>query len=475
MKSRTNFNELDLLRRVQKVGALGFFIIDLVEQKWEVSEVLADILEFGQRQKDGLTSWLQYIHPEDQAKTMALFEETLRNGKHFQTSYRAKMEKSGKFIWLEVDAEVYYLEDGTPDKMIGTAKNINSYKELIEKLSTTASYLKEAQRVGKLGSFRVDFEAGSWEISPILAEILGADQLYFDQLNGWFNYIHPDDRKLYRQKFEAAVVAKATEFHHDPYRVINKKTGKIIWLDVSGEINYNQTGRATSLLGNSKDITELRVKQLELERKNKVLRSVAWQQSHGFRSPLSRALGILMEIEEGEPSEEELAFYLQNLRSSLEEVDGQVQEIVTKVNTLEADYLKPEFPESLGQYANRRNYIHIVDDDPVTLRLHQKIMSRIDPKAEIHLSQSGAELLERLRKPRKGSNLILLDINMPDMDGWEVLEKLENDFIFVNTEVVMVSSSADLVDQQKAFEHDLVLDYIVKPLGYDKIVKLVQT
>lgn len=474
MQNRSLNKDLNLLKKVQKVGKLGYFIIDLAEQHWEVSEILADMLEFEQQYFEGLTTWLEFIHPDDQEKTMALFNESIKNQSAFNTSYRARQQKSGKYIWLDLDAEVTYFEDGRPKKMIGTAKDISAYKGLIQDLTTTTNYLTEAQKVGRLGTFKVDFMANKWEVSPVLGDCLGTNTLINHDIKTWLEFTHPTDREANQEKFEAVVSKRERKYCHRPYRVINKKSGDIIWLDVSGEITYDANGRPLVLFGTSKDITEVISQQLELERKNKVLRSIAWQQSHGFRSSISRALSIMMEIEDGQPTQEEMKLYLRNLKLSIEELDVHVKEVVTKVNNLENDYKLFSLTDGLTNQSEERDFIHIVDDDPLTLKLHEKLIARINPQSKIKTSTSGEDFLKDVNQSQKGRHLVLLDINMPTMSGWEVLDQLQYNMKLVNTEVVMVSSSADRADQKRASEYPLVLDYIVKPLSFDKIVKLIK-
>ncbi len=62
--------------------------------------------------------------------------------------------------------------------------------------------------------------------------------------------------------------------------------------------------------------------------------------------------------------------------------------------------------------------------------------------------------------------VILLDINMPEMNGWDFLKTLDRDFDTTHIHVVMVSSSTDKEDHQRAAAFDCVIDYIEKPFDY---------
>lgn len=60
--------------------------------------------------------------------------------------------------------------------------------------------------------------------------------------------------------------------------------------------------------------------------------------------------------------------------------------------------------------------------------------------------------------------LILLDLNMPVMDGWEFLDELEKTEISARTKVAIVTSSVNQADLQMAEQRDIVDIYLTKPL-----------
>jgi twitching motility two-component system response regulator PilG len=79
--------------------------------------------------------------------------------------------------------------------------------------------------------------------------------------------------------------------------------------------------------------------------------------------------------------------------------------------------------------------IMVVDDDPDLLRLLEKILMRRG--YEVATSSSGGECLERVKIKRP--DLILLDVMMPDMDGWTVCKALKADPDTRNIPVVILT------------------------------------
>ena len=87
-----------------------------------------------------------------------------------------------------------------------------------------------------------------------------------------------------------------------------------------------------------------------------------------------------------------------------------------------------------------------------------------------YLSQS-----ENLKKNKENDNLVVfLDLNMPIMDGWEFLEKFENELYanYPNIKIILLSSSVDPSDIEKSNQFPMVFKFMSKPLSKE-ILKIV--
>lgn len=119
--------------------------------------------------------------------------------------------------------------------------------------------------------------------------------------------------------------------------------------------------------------------------------------------------------------------------------------------------------------------ILIVDDDPVVQFLHEQIILRSDIDAEVLIFTNGVEALHYLETMSAGlmSCLILLDIHMPVMDGWEFLDELRTKNFSFPIEVAVVSSSPTDAIRERALRNEMVSAFLNKPLkNLDEIRKI---
>lgn len=103
--------------------------------------------------------------------------------------------------------------------------------------------------------------------------------------------------------------------------------------------------------------------------------------------------------------------------------------------------------------------ILIVDDEPANLALLRQILS---PEHALVFARNGTEALAAAAKHRPA--LILLDIEMPDMDGYTTCRKLKLDPQTESIPVIFVTSLAETGDETAGFEAGAV-DYLVKPVS----------
>jgi CheY-like chemotaxis protein len=114
-----------------------------------------------------------------------------------------------------------------------------------------------------------------------------------------------------------------------------------------------------------------------------------------------------------------------------------------------------------------------IDDDPIALLLSRFVIAKSHFASEIVTLNDGQEAInylyrsDVLEKNNTTEDLIIfLDLNMPIMDGWEFLEKFKTELYsdYQNVKIVLLSSSIDPDDIQKAKNFCMVIDFMSKPI-----------
>ena len=104
--------------------------------------------------------------------------------------------------------------------------------------------------------------------------------------------------------------------------------------------------------------------------------------------------------------------------------------------------------------------VFIVEDDPLMIRMYERIF-RLSGFGSVELAANGEEALEKLNKTETVPAVILLDIMMPKMNGFEVLSNLKANDKLKNIPVIVLSNLAGQDDAKKAVEMGAAL-YLVK-------------
>lgn len=117
-----------------------------------------------------------------------------------------------------------------------------------------------------------------------------------------------------------------------------------------------------------------------------------------------------------------------------------------------------------------------IDDDSIALTISQLLLKHTGFSEEVITAIDGMDALEYYEQLQANlgevyPELILLDINMPIMNGWEFLEafKLQYQNVFPNTQIILLSSTIDPEDFANAKKYPAVVQFISKPLSVENI------
>ncbi len=110
-----------------------------------------------------------------------------------------------------------------------------------------------------------------------------------------------------------------------------------------------------------------------------------------------------------------------------------------------------------------------IEDDPEVINLIRLILKRRSHVVEgVSGGKAGLQAV-RERKP----DLVLLDLMMPDMDGWDVYQQMKADQGTKNIPVIVVTARAQSIDRVMGLQIAKVDDYIVKPFSPRQLLESV--
>jgi CheY-like chemotaxis protein len=124
--------------------------------------------------------------------------------------------------------------------------------------------------------------------------------------------------------------------------------------------------------------------------------------------------------------------------------------------------------------------IWVIDDDPIFTFLTKTQITKKFDHVVFESFANGAEAIDELKSvissDRKCPDLILLDINMPLMDGWEFIEEYKALMGELDQEVfiLMVSSTIDIDEIESVKDHKEVQGFMSKPLVMDELNRLLE-
>ncbi len=112
--------------------------------------------------------------------------------------------------------------------------------------------------------------------------------------------------------------------------------------------------------------------------------------------------------------------------------------------------------------------IMVVDDDSDDLHSIKQMLENMDGDYKVTCASSGVQCL-KLLKNNEIPNLILLDIMMPEMNGWETFKNLQENASWKDIPVVFITARTD--DFAKNTGNFLAMDYIEKPFDIEDFKK----
>ncbi len=117
----------------------------------------------------------------------------------------------------------------------------------------------------------------------------------------------------------------------------------------------------------------------------------------------------------------------------------------------------------------------LLEDSELEIKKVERAFDKLGFENNLIIKVNGKEGLDWLRDNKNPlPGLILLDLNMPVMDGFEFLEKIKDDSVLKRIPVVIMTTSKHPSDKLKGFERQAA-GYMVKPVRYSDFLDMLST
>ncbi len=259
--------ELNLLERILNSVLAGYWDWDIPNQRSYMSSGLKRMFGYEDHElPDVPETWQSLIYAEDLPGVMECFEHHVQT--RGQVPYYNEVRyhhKNGSTVWVICAGQVIeWDETGQPLRMVGCHVDITKQKQTEAQLQTNERHLKQAQRIGKLGSWEFELATETITWSDEVFHLFGLDPAIgppksFDDLQ---QLIDPRDRAFHAQTVQTLIETR------QPYDIecrICRADGTVGWIQARGEVVLDTAEQVTQLTGIVLDITERKQIETQLE------------------------------------------------------------------------------------------------------------------------------------------------------------------------------------------------------------------
>lgn len=115
----------------------------------------------------------------------------------------------------------------------------------------------------------------------------------------------------------------------------------------------------------------------------------------------------------------------------------------------------------------KKNTILLIEDDELDVISFERTLKKLNTECDLFIAHNGKEALNLLNDPENPilPDVVLLDLNMPKMNGTEFLRALRNEKKFNELKIFIMTTSTEPAD--RAITEELgISGYIIKPMSY---------
>lgn len=359
--------------------------------------------------------------------------------KKISSQYEIQLKKkTNEKIWVMASGSPYIDRKGDVIGSIAILTNIDRLKQTenalrhkeenllksLEKLEWLAEELQEAQAIGHIGNWELDFETGkaTWsdETCRIYGLLPGENEQSFES---WIAFTHPEDLDSVNN-----VIKKSHELFCDSsfYHRIVSRDGTIKYIHSVSKFKFDNEKKPIGMYGICKDITELKKSEEKLKAIHEELKIFIYKSSHDLRSPLASVLGLI-NVSRMDLTDPKALKYINTIGGLCKNLDSILVKLVEGMSLKDKKLLiEPvDMNQLLDEIFTSLNYIE--GCDKITFNVDNKLISPIQTNRDSMYSIM-LNLIEnsiKYRKQNSSENEIKIGI-FRDGKGRTVIEIADN-------------------------------------------------
>jgi PAS domain S-box-containing protein len=386
-----------------------------------------------------------------------------------QIECRIRQAGTNKVIWIWLTVSKVPEEKDENESIVGSMTNITEMKLAKQAIQLSENRLEMLSMAAPVGIFKNNLDGHCIFANHQISIITGLRLVDLYE-NGWMSTVHPEDREkimtLWGDSLSADTAFEA-EFR------IKQPNGSVVW--VYGKIvpDFDDNSQKTGYIGSLTNIDRRKKAEQENNRLNEMmvkqfhqLKKYAHINSHDLRAPLTNILSIVALLNDLPSSYNQET--LDSLTTAAQKLDSVVKELNELVKNADLNTDLNPFAQT---YTPKK--VCLIDDDQIQHLINKRLIHDINKEIEVVTFLEAEKAFESLTEGKFQPDIILLDINMPNMNGWQFLEKLQS--TGYSTEVHMLTSSIDPHDQIKSRDFHLVHGFLSKPLRKEILKSLLMS
>lgn len=244
----------ELFRTLTETTSDGFWVADKDGRIVEVNDAACRIYGYERDELLG-KSLRDFEEIEKEQETFEHVQRIIANRfERFETRHRCR---DGSVIDVEVSTTFIPAKN----QFLAFLHGVTDLKRSEKALRDSELLLREAQRVGHLGTYDYDIPIDRWRCSPELDRIFGIDESFPRTFNSWLTLVHPDHRARMDQYFSS--LHRSRTWFDMEYPILRPVDGAERWLYGTGEFTRDDVGNPIRMIGTIQDITERKSREID--------------------------------------------------------------------------------------------------------------------------------------------------------------------------------------------------------------------